>query len=357
MHPLTVTPSVLKKLVGESLRVIDKPAWQEKLRRLGENLANKLFESTPGNLEFYEDLSMWNTKVGFENIKVRFSIEDRLHSIAVEALRRRKKDLEPWMLRTAVYRGREPYGNGFMELRSLFQDEETRNGPINILIIVADVGGNAVIQDEDLRLDRMRFDPLPKLKEEVAAMERLLSKLKATAPRIIGQVRVIRKQDVPAGGSFEGLVNDVLNKGPWHVVHYAGHTYLHTYTDPQTKKQTHAGYLIFPGKRTAEPVKIDVFASFLRNADTRLVFLCSCDSAQQDFIFHLAKQQVPAIIGFLWKVRDDRAVVDYVKSFYRHLFKKRSLEYACLEAKKDMNNKYPDDPIWASSVLVIQVGG
>ena len=114
--------------------------------------------------------------------------------------------------------------------------------------------------------------------------------------------------------------------------------------------------VIFPGDGTAEPVKIDVFASVLRNADTRLVFLCSCDSAQQDFIFHLAKQRVPAIMGFLWKVKDDRAVA-YVKSFYRHLFKERSLEYACLEAKKDMNNKYPDDPIWASSVLVIQVGG
>ena len=81
-------------------------------------------------------------------------------------------------------------------------------------------------------------------------MERLLSELKATAPRIIGQVRVIRKEDVPVGNSFEGLVNDVLNKGPW-LVHYAGHTYLHTYTDPQSKEQTHVGYLIFPGKRTS----------------------------------------------------------------------------------------------------------
>jgi hypothetical protein len=61
-------------------------------------------------------------------------------------------------------------------------------------------------------------------------------------------------------------------------------------------------------------------------------------------------------MGFLWKVNDDRAV-DYVESFYTHLFEKRSLEYACLDAKKDLNNRYPDDPIWASSVLVIQAGG
>ena len=141
-HPLTVTPSVLKELVDKSLRIeeslrvdIDNPAWKEELRRLGEDLANELFDSTPGNREFYEELSKWNTKVGFENIRVRFSVEDILHPIAVEALRRRKKDLEAWMLRTAVYRGHKPYEDGPTELRSLFQDEETRNGPINFLII------------------------------------------------------------------------------------------------------------------------------------------------------------------------------------------------------------------------------
>src|SRR5262249_46493147 len=147
-----------------------------------------------------------------------------------------------------------------------------RNGPINFLIIEADVVDNDIVEDEDSHLKLGVFERLPKLDEEVAAMKELLSELKAKDPRIIGEVRVIRKEDVPAGGSFEGLVNEVLNKGTWHVVHYAGHTHLHTCTDSWSEEQTHVGYLIFPGKRTvrgrcrrkAKPVKIDVFASFLR---------------------------------------------------------------------------------------------
>jgi hypothetical protein len=350
-HLLTLTSSKLTELVDKSRGIdIDNPAWMEELRLLGENLSNELFESTPGNVRFYEELTKWKTKVGFDHIRVRFAVEDSLHPIAVEALRRHE-DLESWMLRTAVYRGHEPCDYGPIELSRLFEDEETRNGPINFLIIEADVEENAVVEDGDLHL-KESFCPLPNVKKEVKAIKGLLSKLREPAPRI-GEVRVIRKNDVPVGGSFEGLVNDVLSKGPWHVVHYTGHTLLRKKAD-----QTHDGYLIFPGKRkrTAKLVRIDVFASFLRNADTRLVFLCSCDSAQLDFIFHLAKQRVPAIMGFLWKVNDDRAV-DYVESFYTHLFEKRSLEYACLEAKKDLNNRYPDDPIWASSVLVIEAGG
>lgn len=55
---------------------------------------------------------------------------------------------------------------------------------------------------------------------------------------------------------------------------------------------------------------------------------------------------------------NDPKAKEYAESFYKHLFgeKERSLEYACLEAKKEMFAKYKNSPIWASGVLVMRVG-
>ena len=94
------------------------------------------------------------------------------------------------------------------------------------------------------------------------------------------------------------------------------------------------------------------------SADTRLVFLSSCEGAQQDFIYHLAKERGPGRSwGFFGSIDDAKAAA-YAKSFYEHLLagNERSVEYACLEARKYMHAQWVDNPIWASAVLVIQVG-
>ena len=62
-------------------------------------------------------------------------------------------------------------------------------------------------------------------------------------------------------------------------------------------------------------------------------------------------------MGFLWNVSDPKAR-EFAESFYDKLLagKERSLEYACLAAKQEMHAKYENNPIWASPVLVMQVG-
>ena len=160
-------------------------------------------------------------------------------------------------------------------------------------------------------------------------------------------------EKIPTGRSFKQLVEDVLHKGPWHVLHYAGHTYY----DFQSEVGEEVGYLFYPSDDGLESERVDKFAYYLEKADTRFVFLSSCKGGQQDFIYHLSKAGVPAIMGFLWNINDPNAKA-YADSFYKHLFGKkvRSLEYACLEAKKEMRATYVDNPIWASAVLVMQVG-
>ena len=339
------------KSLAEWSRDVDvgEKRWIRTLKLVGEELAQQLFYSTPANIAFSEAFHEWAGKVGIENIRVRFTMEDDdLHPIAVEAIKPRK-DHEHWMLRNAIYRGQEPHGGGPASARpGLFQDDATSRGPISFLIIDADVPPNAIVKEGDLDLT---LDPLPKLEEEVKAVEGLLLKLKA-AGGPIGEVRIIRPADVPADGSFKELIENTLRdkKRKWHVLHYAGHTHYDA--------EHRLGYLFFPrgGIRPVEPVRIAEFALWLDNADTRFVFLSSCESAGQDFIYQLVKEHVPAIMGFMWKVNDALAR-EYAQSFYAHLLDggQRSLEYACLAAKKDMYANYAEDPIWASPVLVMQV--
>jgi CheY-like chemotaxis protein len=340
----------LAELVEQSREVhVHETTWEGEFKRIGHTLAEQLFERTTANLEFRDEFNQWVGRVGIENIRVRFTVEDLLHPIAVEALRQRS-DKEYWMLRTAIFRAHQPPGGDPGTARPwLFQDEPTRNGRINFLVIAANVPANATVKEGPLDL---MLEPLPKLDNEVNAIEALLSKLKSSG-RPIGEIRIIRPADVPVGQSFKDFVRQTLrNKdSKWHVVHYAGHTHYDT--------MNQLGYLFFPGAeiRPVEPVKVAEFALWLGSGDTRFVFLSSCKSAGQDFVYQLIKERVPAIMGFLWKV-DDAKAGEYAQSFYECLLdsERKSLEYACLQAKKQMHSKYRDNPIWASPVLVMQVG-
>ena len=72
-------------------------------------------------------------------------------------------------------------------------------------------------------------------------------------------------------------------------------------------------------------------------------------------MYQLVKERVPAVMGFRWEVGDAQAR-DYAERFYKYLLEsqQRSLENACLSAKKDLFAAKPADPIWASPVLVMQ---
>jgi hypothetical protein len=345
---------------GEDLQRLEEAPWERDLRNVGEALADELFQTAPANLKFRDKFHELKGQVGIENIRVRFRVEDTLHPIAVEALKRREEDQEAWMLKTAVYRCQAPHTADRREIsrRGLFKDEQTRERPVNFLIIQADVPHEAIVRSDDLNL---KLDVLPNVEEEVRAVQARLSSLR-TQGEPIGEVCLIKRglkenlilrngveEKASEDRSFKQLVEDVLREGAWHVLHYAGHTHYDF--------QEQVGYLFFPCGDGLESEKVDYFAWCLEKADTRFVFLSSCKGGQQDFIYHLSKVGVPAIMGFLWNVYDPNAKA-YADAFYKHLFskKERSLEYACLEAKKEMRARYVRNPIWASAVLVMQVG-
>jgi hypothetical protein len=151
--PLQIETDRLEELV-EEFRYIDvrNPAWQGSLTRLGQALADQLFQAVYSNDVFRDEFTRWETKVGIQNIRVRFTVPEKLYPIAFEAPKQRAVD-DCWMLRTAVYRG-EPSGIGrTWRSHSLFEDEQMMAGPVNFLLVQADVPENASVKTNELRID------------------------------------------------------------------------------------------------------------------------------------------------------------------------------------------------------------
>lgn len=329
---------------------INEPGWEKELRRVGEELAQELFsQSTPANLQFWKDFQRAILAAGgIENLRIRFIVQDDFHPIALEALKERGE--EYLMLQAPVYRREEvmPTLSPF-DSRCLFSDQAPSREPLNFLLIQAQISTSYIFQEGDLK--DVPLSSLDCLEDEIQSIEKSLYDLKAKG-ELIGEVRVLKPNDSDQDCLFSQAVYQVLKENRWHVVHYGGHTY----DDPNHK----TGYVFFPTHSTLspiEPVKIDLFALWLKHAHTQFLFLSSCKSAEQDFIYRLSREGIPSIMGFLWKVEDSKAS-EYAKCFYKYLLggKKKSLEYACLQAKKEMHAKYRDNPIWAAPVLITQVG-
>ncbi len=328
---LDIDKNLLEKLVKLSHRFVPTEAsWGDKFKEIGEMLAKCIFYDTPKGIEFF---GRFQSLIDRENIKVRFNLDgDDLRQILVEALGVGK----PWMLKTAIYRGLKSYG--YAVRPPLFLDDATSKGPLNVLIIVAEVPRNAMVET----YGHIKFPPLKNLEREASEIAALLSTLNC-------DVRIVGPADILNHG--KRLVQDTLMKeGKWHIIHYVGHVHYDA--------QEHLGCVFFPypyKTNQVEPVKIPELAYWLSLADTRFVFLSgSCTRAGKDFIYHLANEGVPAIMGFHWEV-DDALARDYAMSFYRALLEHKSLEFACLTAEREMYIKHLDNPIWASPVLVVDV--
>jgi CHAT domain-containing protein len=165
-------------------------------------------------------------------------------------------------------------------------------------------------------------------------------------PGMIRKVTRLAKEFLPEKTTFTDWVYQVLKEGPWHLIHYAGHSFVNDDGD---------GYLFFPGPNLPNPVKISTLKPYMCDvAKVRFMYLSSCKSSKDDFIFQLASQGVPAILGFRWSIEDEKAK-EFALEFYKDLFEFRSLDRAFLDARCYVH-KYPDNRIWAAPMLIL-LGG
>lgn len=334
MTPLNFHPNIEDLGMRSEEVAKENKKWEDRFRYVGLDLLKELFEQNP---TFYANFStLIETSGGKENIKIRFEVDEDVYPLALEALV--AQDKEYYRLHSPLYRT-VPYGS---TKPPLFKDLETREKNINCLIIEADAEGPvSEVKDEygeDIILEKLKNLPL----ESKNFVEYLGGN--NTRFKIDAVERLVLPEKEPEG--VMEILNNTLNRKFWHLIHFAGHSYYNN----DSKK----AYVFLPGEVVPYALEADDFARSLRQANPQFLYISSCKSSQSKFVFELAKQGIPAILGFRWKI-DDVLAAKHAKIFYEELFeKKKWLEYAFLETIKRVKWVNKGNPIWAAAMLVIQ---
>ena len=326
----------LERLARDTRRVEqiqEYPEWMEAFRDLGGDLTKLLIRSDG---DFSMHLGIARGKARDENLRIRFSIDRDVHPVALEALLKPEPQGQFWMLEVPVSRRL----NTAAWRPPLFQDEVTRTGPLNCLIVEADAGGYVP-----------GLKNLPELKHVPIECQWLEGFLKESngSNRRVRFDRVERVSRATVNGSpFRDRVRELLNDGTeWHVVHYGGHSYYDA--------DKGAGYIFLPGENRIEAIDIAEFVDWLKSARASFVCLSSCRSSHDAFAFELAQKQVPALLGFRWEI-DDSAANEHTQTFYKELLTgEPSLELAFQRTRKQMHLKDKANRIWAAPMMILQM--
>jgi len=378
----------MHSLAKRSARVGTMREWLKELVRIGEELRQLIFQNDDRFRTAFR-MAVRNAG-GIERTRFSFDVEQKMFSLAVEALvgpkpevkdfdspdsysrSKRAKNATPknkagrcnqrtalddpyaeldaervpfWMLMAPIYRSltvTPPQFSSGQTRPPLFED---RTKPINCLIIESDVGGEVQIPGNGAP---EKLAELGYIDEECNRLQGQLIELKKQAKSEIAEIKRINLASVPLNQSFKRHLEDTLREREWHLVHYVGHS---LYVPPKDRP---AGrgllFLPAPGGRI-ELLNAGLFANWL--GYTQLLFLSGCQTSEENFVFEMATNYVPAVLGYRWRV-DDRLATDFAVRFYEGLFRSRSIEQAFLDARKSVRIAHGvKEQIWAAPMLVL----
>ena len=137
----------------------------------------------------------------------------------------------------------------------MFFDPRGDNDPINCLIIEADA---STPRKKDTKVflpnppgkapQGVELEELTHIKGktgESRLLETYLKELKEKVPLgMIDKVTRLAKELLPENTTFTGWVYQVLKENPWHLVHYAGHSFVDDDGD---------GWVVFPRPQPSQP--------------------------------------------------------------------------------------------------------
>lgn len=306
----------------------DHDLWEYLLQIIGEKLKNILLSDTKIHEIYYPLLDQLERD--FKKLKIRFMVKPSAHPVVLEALAECQDDdsWDYWMLKSPIYRqlmtrSALPYYEP-----PLFKDHRRAN----CLIIKSDmeVGRNYVE-----KIGR-ELDPLDKIHDEANELRNFLKGKPWT-----GEVEILPEN---GGCCSSAMVEEWLTqKGPWHIVHYAGHSFCNG-----------KGYLVFSGVNQPETTDSQTFSAWLRAAKTRFLYLSSCHSSGAEFLYEIADYGIPSALGFRWEVNDNSASA-HTRIFYEKLSECRCLDHAFLHTRRAMHDEYANEVTWAAPVLVMQI--
>ena len=342
---IAVESKTIKKLMDWSKKLkkeVDKnsESCESTLRDIGEELIDLFSSNFKFNKQFY---TLADVKSGIEKFRFRFKVKRSAHPLILEALAEtRDNKTEYWMLKAPIYRSVWTGKAIDFYIPPLFYGDE---GPYRCLVIKSDIGKNYVPCVE------RQFEELDNIDDEVTFLGEFLKNQNG-----FSVVTIPEKDEI----CTDQYVKDwLVKKGPWHMVHYAGHSYYGRYKKDVSMKNSwtdnDSGLLFFPDKKEVKGVPCDCVSEWLRTAQTRFVYLSSCRSSEEDFLYELADCGIPSALGFRWDI-DDNNAIEHTKVFYNKLVERRSLEYAFLDTRKLMKEKKNSDNkiFWAAPVLMMQ---
>lgn len=319
---LAIDSRKLEDILDESAR-LDAEVSQNSFRprsfaRLSRDLSDLLFSGAADNADCWSKFSRQREEAGgMGHMRVRVTVDDEMHTLMLEALRDPSAAslADCWILNAPMYRHAMPRGN-----EPLFRDAESRNGPVNALVVQADAAPGNIPLGEDRVLE---LDELPHAATEAAELEALLRRHAG------GSVRRLDLGDADPAPPAERLLRALVDEAPpqgWHLVHFCGHAV--------NVRPLGASLVLRADRGGALPVHR--LATAL--AHTQFLFLSACHSTKDPTVLRALEQQVPAVLGYQWKVRDERAC-NFARLFYGALFERgapsyRYLEYAFMRARR-----------------------
>jgi CheY-like chemotaxis protein len=337
--PLNVDDTLLDLVqASRNIAHMSDQIWRYQFLDVGKRIKNHIFTNNPPFRDDFERARGYMqgvTHLATPPMRIRFVVENTLHPIALEALVDNQDKF--WMLRAPMVRR-----ISVPTARRAFMPSAA--APANCLIVMADAHGYWPALGHDL-------EPLRGLADEGQRLVELLTAKKAQGMPI-GRIRTFPEDAADAAemersGSFAGKLESLLTSELWHFVHFIGHSEY----DANGKQ----GYVALPRSRdTIDTISSERFARWLDRSS--FVYLSSCESSEEDFVFEMASAQVPAVAGFRWKI-DDAVAPEYALKFYDHLFHdpaEISFEDAFFRARCDLYESHPKHKVWAAPVLVVQ---
>jgi CHAT domain-containing protein len=339
---LTIDREKLKRLARRSKDIkLPSDTWSNDWLNLGQDVWDQVLR---GDVGFWGALQngLGHVDNDIQRMKFCFRISPALHPIAVEAIASTENTPDPdwWALKTPIYRSfhqQPPQMRG--PLFNCLRKADSYN--INCLIIQADVSG--VVHGFESRPDGLKLDRLLHIAQETQEIERILRK------HCSGRTLAV-DLNFSAGEPFKDVISNLLKEEQWHIIHFAGHSFF----DNKTRK----GYIFFPGSEVGSPPETIAVADFCSELKgTQFFYLSSCKNIQADLILTLGENGIPSAAGYRWDVDDEKAA-EYATKLYQQIFSERDsclqhcLQHAFVETRKCMYKKYPDDPIWASPILL-----
>lgn len=308
-----------------------RDSWRERAKYEGKRLYDQLIAGYPDLMQKF-GMARQATGEG-ENLILCFAGPRHYLGMPYELL----YDTEPWATRYPICRQVTGVASRHAGFADFLAELRRQRQPLRILLIASNTGG---------------IDP----DGETQALEEQIRQ-KTDALRIRSEIKRVPTEEA----SIEA-VEQLLNRCPYHIVHYAGHGYF----DAATGEDSGLIFWRNP-RRQGDVVRLTAraLAQRLQGSSTVLFYLSSCvgGTVGGEHLLHgndylgvmdaIVQAGVPVVLGYRWYVTDQGAR-QFASLFYKALFETQSPPQAALHARREMYIQDATDETWTSPILVTQ---